>query len=75
MFLSMMRTPLLFQQKLKLAVRERAEERRFPVDVLNGIFSVREVYLAKPGALGDCFLSLRNASVPVSCQRPSLLLC
>lgn len=46
----MMRTPLLFQQKLKLAVRERAEEGRFPVDVLNGIFSVREVYLAKPGA-------------------------
>lgn len=75
MVLNTMKTPFLFQQKLKLAVRDGAGERTFPVHVLNRIFSVREVSLPKPRALGDSFLSLRNASVPVSCQRPSLLIC
>ena len=69
----MTRTPFLFQQKLNLAVKDKAGEKTFHVHVLSQIFSVQEVYLAKPRALGDHFLSLRNASVPVSCQKPSLL--
>lgn len=61
----MMRTTFLFQQKLKLAVRDQAEERTFPVHVFNWIVSVWEVYLSQPRALGDCFFSLRNAIAPV----------
>lgn len=52
-----MRTPFLFQQKLKLAAKDWAGERTFPVHTLNWIFSVQKMYLAKLRASGDHFLS------------------
>lgn len=52
----MMRTPFMFQQKLKLAIKNGSGERAFPMHIQ--IFSVWEVCLSRPRALGDHFVSL-----------------
>lgn len=62
----------MFQQKLKLAVKDGSGEGAFPMHRVIQICSVWEVYLSRPGALGDHFVSLRNDSVSVW---PSLLIC
>lgn len=59
----MMRTPFMFQQKLKLAVKKGSGERAFPMHMLFQILSVWEVCLSRPKVLGDHFVSLRNTSV------------
>lgn len=48
----MMRTPFMFQQKLKLAIKNGSGERVFPMHMLSQIFSVWEVSLSRPRALG-----------------------
>lgn len=54
----------MFQQKLKLAVKNGSEERAFPMHVLIQIFSVWEVYLSRPRALTTLYLCFCLAIPP-----------
>lgn len=71
----MLRTSFLFQQKLKLAIKDQAAARTFPVYILIWILSVSEVNLDKSRALDDNFLSLSKAILsPARGHNSSLIL-